>query len=157
MSPYVSELAASEMHTVSSLIKKSLLRCCRQSCRHVVRPQARRRGGTSSHQKCRRESDDGRTSQRWTEPVQSDRYGLCVRLIRICLIFFVWVCLLTSCKFGLSGDHFYKRNKALPPEDQMISAMPDVKVLTLNEDHDFMVIACDGIWWVRCCSERLCL
>ncbi|MEQ2193811.1 Protein phosphatase 1G [Xenoophorus captivus] len=44
------------------------------------------------------------------------------------------------------GDHFYKRNKSLPPEEQMISAMPDVKVLTLNEDHDFMVIACDGIW-----------
>lgn len=46
----------------------------------------------------------------------------------------------------LQGDHFYKRNRALPPEEQMISAMPDVKVLTLNEDHDFMVIACDGIW-----------
>ena len=58
-----------------------------------------------------------------------------------------------------SGDHFYKRNKALPPEEQMISAMPDVKVLTLNEDHDFMVIACDGIWWVsgaaRWLSKRL--
>lgn len=46
----------------------------------------------------------------------------------------------------LVGDHFYKRNKALPPEEQMISALPDVKVLTLNEDHEFMVIACDGIW-----------
>lgn len=51
------------------------------------------------------------------------------------------------------GDHFYKRNKALPPEDQMISAMPDVKVLTLNEDHDFMVIACDGIWNVLSSQE----
>lgn len=44
------------------------------------------------------------------------------------------------------GDHFYKRNKNLPPEEQMISALPDLKVLTLNEDNDFMVIACDGIW-----------
>ena len=44
------------------------------------------------------------------------------------------------------GDHFYKRNKSLPPEEQMISSMPDVKVLTLHDDHDFMVIACDGIW-----------
>lgn len=51
------------------------------------------------------------------------------------------------------GDHFYKRNKALPPEDQMISAMPDVKVLTLNEEHDFMVIACDGIWNVLSSQE----
>lgn len=51
------------------------------------------------------------------------------------------------------GDHFYKRNKALPPEEQMISAMPDVKVLTLNGDHDFMVIACDGIWNVLSSQE----
>uniref|UniRef100_A0AAQ5Z854 Protein phosphatase 1G n=1 Tax=Amphiprion ocellaris TaxID=80972 RepID=A0AAQ5Z854_AMPOC len=51
------------------------------------------------------------------------------------------------------GDHFYKRNKTLPPEEQMISAMPDVKVLTLNEDHDFMVIACDGIWNVLSSQE----
>ncbi|XP_034043401.1 protein phosphatase 1G isoform X2 [Thalassophryne amazonica] len=51
------------------------------------------------------------------------------------------------------GDHFYKRNKALGPEEQMISAMPDVKVLTLNEDHDFMVIACDGIWNVLSSQE----
>uniref|UniRef100_H3C4C2 Protein phosphatase 1G n=1 Tax=Tetraodon nigroviridis TaxID=99883 RepID=H3C4C2_TETNG len=50
------------------------------------------------------------------------------------------------------GDHFYKRNR-LPPEEQMISAMPDVKVLTLNEDHDFMVIACDGIWNVLSSQE----
>ncbi|XP_075966114.1 protein phosphatase 1G [Anarhichas minor] len=51
------------------------------------------------------------------------------------------------------GDHFYKRNRALPPEEQMISAMPDVKVLTLNGDHDFMVIACDGIWNVLSSQE----
>uniref|UniRef100_A0AAY4E4V7 Protein phosphatase 1G n=1 Tax=Denticeps clupeoides TaxID=299321 RepID=A0AAY4E4V7_9TELE len=51
------------------------------------------------------------------------------------------------------GDHFYKRNKALPPEEQMISALPDVKVLTLNEEHDFMVLACDGIWNVMSSQE----
>ncbi|CAL8243492.1 unnamed protein product [Lota lota] len=51
------------------------------------------------------------------------------------------------------GDHFYKRNKNLPPEEQMISAMPDVKVLTLHDDHDFMVIACDGIWNVLSSQE----
>ncbi|XP_054468479.1 protein phosphatase 1G isoform X2 [Anoplopoma fimbria] len=51
------------------------------------------------------------------------------------------------------GDHFYKRNKTLPPEEQMISSMPDVKVLTLNGDHDFMVIACDGIWNVLSSQE----
>uniref|UniRef100_H3B3F1 protein-serine/threonine phosphatase n=1 Tax=Latimeria chalumnae TaxID=7897 RepID=H3B3F1_LATCH len=51
----------------------------------------------------------------------------------------------------LSGDHFYKRNKSLPPEEQMICAMPDVKVLPLNNDHEFMVIACDGIWSLLSC------
>ncbi|XP_042562411.1 protein phosphatase 1G [Clupea harengus] len=51
------------------------------------------------------------------------------------------------------GDHFYKRNKNLPPEEQMISCMPDVKVLTLNEEHDYMVLACDGIWNVMSSQE----
>ncbi|OCT81616.1 protein phosphatase 1G [Xenopus laevis] len=51
------------------------------------------------------------------------------------------------------GDHFYKRNKNLPPEEQMISALPDVKVLTLGEEHEFMVIACDGIWNVMSSQE----
>ncbi|XP_067901601.1 protein phosphatase 1G [Heterodontus francisci] len=51
------------------------------------------------------------------------------------------------------GDHFYKRNKNLPPEEQMISALPDLKLLTLNDDHDFMVIACDGIWNVMSSQE----
>uniref|UniRef100_A0A3Q2QKV7 protein-serine/threonine phosphatase n=1 Tax=Fundulus heteroclitus TaxID=8078 RepID=A0A3Q2QKV7_FUNHE len=59
----------------------------------------------------------------------------------------------SRCVVSERGDHFYKRNKSLPPEEQMISAMPDVKVLTLNEDHDFMVIACDGIWNVLSSQE----
>ncbi|XP_007906751.1 protein phosphatase 1G isoform X2 [Callorhinchus milii] len=51
------------------------------------------------------------------------------------------------------GDHFYKRNKTLPAEEQMISALPDLKVLSLNNDHEFMVIACDGIWNVMSSQE----
>ncbi|XP_043916334.1 protein phosphatase 1G [Protopterus annectens] len=51
------------------------------------------------------------------------------------------------------GDHFYKRNKNLPPEEQMISALPDVKVLALKPEHEFMVIACDGIWNVMTSQE----
>lgn len=57
-----------------------------------------------------------------------------------------FVCLYKINVFLGLGDHFYKRNKNLPPEEQMISALPDVKVLTLNEEHEFMVVACDGIW-----------
>lgn len=44
------------------------------------------------------------------------------------------------------GDHGYKMNKELPAEDQMITAMPDLKKITLTEEDEFMVLACDGIW-----------
>jgi len=44
------------------------------------------------------------------------------------------------------GDHGYKMNEDLQPQDQMISAMPDIKRITLNSEDEFMVLACDGIW-----------
>lgn len=45
------------------------------------------------------------------------------------------------------GDHAYKQNTELPPEEQMISAEPDIKKATIDPEQDeFMVLACDGIW-----------
>ncbi|XP_023237783.1 protein phosphatase 1G-like, partial [Centruroides sculpturatus] len=45
------------------------------------------------------------------------------------------------------GDHSYKQNKNLSPKEQMITALPDVRTLTLDvNSDDFMVLACDGIW-----------
>jgi protein phosphatase 1G len=44
------------------------------------------------------------------------------------------------------GDHGYKMNHELAPDAQMISAMPDLKVIELEPEDDFMVLACDGIW-----------
>ncbi|XP_071496211.1 protein phosphatase 1G-like [Diadema antillarum] len=44
------------------------------------------------------------------------------------------------------GDHCYKLNTSLPPEEQMISAYPDIQTATIDGDVNFMVIACDGIW-----------
>lgn len=45
------------------------------------------------------------------------------------------------------GDHAYKKNTDLPPEEQMISALPDIKTVTLDlEKDEFMILACDGIW-----------
>ncbi len=44
------------------------------------------------------------------------------------------------------GDHFYKRNEAIALKDQMISALPDVRIEKLTNDDQFMVLACDGIW-----------
>lgn len=44
------------------------------------------------------------------------------------------------------GDHTYKNNPNLPLKDQMISSEPDVKQITLTPEHEFMILACDGIW-----------
>lgn len=45
------------------------------------------------------------------------------------------------------GDHAYKQNVNLPPQEQMISALPDVRHITVEPEKDeFMVLACDGIW-----------
>ncbi|ENN75443.1 hypothetical protein D910_03774 [Dendroctonus ponderosae] len=45
------------------------------------------------------------------------------------------------------GDHAYKQNASLSDKEQMITALPDVKKLTINPAEDeFMVLACDGIW-----------
>lgn len=44
------------------------------------------------------------------------------------------------------GDHFYKRNSELPLRDQMITALPDVRVEQLKAEDRFLVLACDGIW-----------
>ena len=44
------------------------------------------------------------------------------------------------------GDHFYKEFTSLPLKDQMISSFPDVERAVLDDDAEFIVLACDGIW-----------
>ncbi|KYN02659.1 PREDICTED: probable protein phosphatase CG10417 [Cyphomyrmex costatus] len=45
------------------------------------------------------------------------------------------------------GDHAYKQNMVLPPQEQMISALPDIRHITIDPEKDeFMILACDGIW-----------
>jgi protein phosphatase 1G len=44
------------------------------------------------------------------------------------------------------GDLEYKQNKRLPPEEQMITAYPDLVVEPLTNDINFIILACDGIW-----------
>lgn len=44
------------------------------------------------------------------------------------------------------GDHAYKMKKDLPAHEQMISAQPDIKKITLTDEDEFMILACDGIW-----------
>ncbi|PPR01739.1 hypothetical protein CVT24_001559 [Panaeolus cyanescens] len=44
------------------------------------------------------------------------------------------------------GDFEFKKNYALSPEAQIITANPDVTCHEITEEDEFMVIACDGIW-----------
>ena len=44
------------------------------------------------------------------------------------------------------GDHAYKKTTTLPPEEQAITALPDIRKMTLDDQDEFMIIACDGIW-----------
>ncbi|KAG8461099.1 hypothetical protein KFE25_003668 [Diacronema lutheri] len=47
------------------------------------------------------------------------------------------------------GDLRYKRNEALEPDEQVITAAPDVRSIELQADDEFCVLACDGIWDVK--------
>lgn len=44
------------------------------------------------------------------------------------------------------GDLEYKENADLPPERQAVTAFPEIKEVTLGQNDDFLIIACDGIW-----------
>ncbi|KAF8158375.1 phosphatase 2C-like domain-containing protein, partial [Crassisporium funariophilum] len=44
------------------------------------------------------------------------------------------------------GDFEFKKNYALGPEAQIITANPDVTCHQITEDDEFLVLACDGIW-----------
>ncbi|XP_021691184.2 probable protein phosphatase 2C 60 isoform X5 [Hevea brasiliensis] len=46
------------------------------------------------------------------------------------------------------GDAEFKQNKSLPPEKQIITANPDINIVELCDDDEFLVLACDGIWKV---------
>jgi len=44
------------------------------------------------------------------------------------------------------GDFEFKKNAKLPPEEQIVTAYPDVTVHEISDDDEFLVLACDGIW-----------
>ncbi|XP_063236541.1 probable protein phosphatase 2C T23F11.1 [Bacillus rossius redtenbacheri] len=51
------------------------------------------------------------------------------------------------------GDFVFKKNDKKRPEEQIVTAFPDVEVRDLNEDWEFVVLACDGIWDVMTNEE----
>lgn len=44
------------------------------------------------------------------------------------------------------GDFFYKRDKNLPFDEQLIISKPDVTVVERSKDDEFIIMGCDGIW-----------
>jgi serine/threonine protein phosphatase PrpC len=44
------------------------------------------------------------------------------------------------------GDLKYKQVPGIPPADQMITAEPDVIQVALQDDDEFIILGCDGIW-----------
>ncbi|KAH8697028.1 phosphatase 2C-domain-containing protein [Talaromyces proteolyticus] len=44
------------------------------------------------------------------------------------------------------GDFEFKKSADLSPEQQIVTAYPDVTTHEITEDDEFLVIACDGIW-----------
>lgn len=44
------------------------------------------------------------------------------------------------------GDFEFKKSAELSPEQQIVTAFPDVIAHTITDNDEFLVIACDGIW-----------
>lgn len=44
------------------------------------------------------------------------------------------------------GDFEFKKSPELAPEQQIVTAFPDVTIHEITADDEFVVVACDGIW-----------
>jgi len=44
------------------------------------------------------------------------------------------------------GDFHYKSRNDLPPEQQKVIAVPEIRILDLTEDDEFLVVGCDGLF-----------
>jgi protein phosphatase 2C family protein 2/3 len=44
------------------------------------------------------------------------------------------------------GDFEFKKNTEMPPEQQIVTAFPDVTEHLITSEDEFVLIACDGIW-----------
>lgn len=53
------------------------------------------------------------------------------------------------------GDFTFKRNADKTPQEQIVTAYPDVEKREITEDWEFLVLACDGIWDVMSNEEVL--
>ena len=44
------------------------------------------------------------------------------------------------------GDFDYKTNRDLPSIAQQVSCEPDVRMIPRNDNDNYLIFACDGIW-----------
>jgi serine/threonine protein phosphatase PrpC len=51
-------------------------------------------------------------------------------------------------EFVNAGDVKFKYQTDLPPEKQIVTCFPDVRQVELGTGDEFLVLACDGIWYV---------
>ncbi|CAD7943486.1 unnamed protein product [Amoebophrya sp. A25] len=51
------------------------------------------------------------------------------------------------------GDLTYKKNTDITPEEQVITADPEITSWTLQDDDDFLILGCDGIWEIKTNQE----
>ncbi|XP_011065305.1 PREDICTED: probable protein phosphatase 2C T23F11.1 [Acromyrmex echinatior] len=51
------------------------------------------------------------------------------------------------------GDFIFKRNDHKSPQEQIVTAFPEVQQFIIDEDWEFVVLACDGIWDVMTSEE----
>ena len=53
------------------------------------------------------------------------------------------------------GDLEYKSVSKLPPEEQMVTANPEIRSTELTPNDEFLILACDGIWDVLTNQEAV--
>lgn len=61
-----------------------------------------------------------------------------------------------DCVLSLSrsiGDHAFKDDEKLKPEEQKVCATPDIKVENFTKNDQFIIVACDGIWDCKSSQE----
>ncbi|XP_016839921.1 probable protein phosphatase 2C T23F11.1 [Nasonia vitripennis] len=51
------------------------------------------------------------------------------------------------------GDFMFKKNDDKKPEEQIVSALPEIQRHEITEDWEFVILACDGIWDVMSSEE----